>query len=228
MGVCHGVMGDLDTALSFFESAVACDPHEVMGWYNMALVYKLKGDKKKALDFFLKADAAKQDSFEIAFQTGKIYFETGDAETGTKYYRRVLALAEHTRGNHRFVGDCHVALGEPEKALKAYEAAVKENPSDAHALSALGALYDTKGENPEIAMVLCQQSVDIAPQNSLFRRRLAKLHLKQGRVDEALAHFKAAENMDAAHGPGENQEREKSPCGCEKDPGLPSVASAEG
>jgi tetratricopeptide (TPR) repeat protein len=199
-----------------------------MGWYNMALVYKLKGDKKKALDFFLKADAVNQDSFEIAFQTGKIYFETGDAETGAKYYRRVLALAEHSRGNHRFVGDCHVALGETEKARKAYETAVKENLGDAHALSALGALYDAKGENPDIAMVLCQQSVDIAPQNSLFRRRLAKLHLKQGRFEEALAHFKAAESMEAVHGPGKNQEGEKSPCGSEKDPEIPSVASAEG
>ena len=196
MGVCYAVMGDFDTALSFFESAGQYDPDEVMAWYNSALVHKLKGDKAKALEYFIKAGTKKKDSFEIAFQTGKIYFETGDTENGRQYYQKALDLAEEAHGNQRFVGDCHAALDEMDKAKKAYQAAVKENPNDAYALSALGMLYDLKGESPEIAMVFSQQSVDISPQNSLFRRRLALLHLKQKSWAEALEGFKLADQLD--------------------------------
>ena len=209
MGVCYAVMGDVDTALSYFESAGKIDPNEVMAWYNSALIYKLKGDKQKALDHFLKAGTKKADSFEIAFQTGKIYFETGDEGSGRKYYQKALTLTDGTDGNQRFVGDCHMALNETDLALKAYGAAIKENPNDAYALSALGMLYDQKGENPEIAMVFCQQSVDIAPQNSLFRRRLALLYLKQKEWDKALEEFKKADQLDEASIGFENKEKKK-------------------
>ena len=201
MGVCHAVMGNFDTALSYFESAGRYDPDEVMAWYNSALLYKLKGNKKKALDYFLTAHSKKKDSFEIAFQTGKIYFETGNEKAGRKYYQKALTLSHEAEGNQRFVGDCHLALNDPSLALKAYKIAVKENPNDAYALSALGMLYDQKGENPEIALVFCQQSVDISPKNSLFRRRLALLHLKQKLWDKALEEFKMADQLDfKSHG----------------------------
>ena len=196
MGVCYAIIGDFEEAVAYFKKVVERDPAEVMAWYNIALIYKLMGDKPKSLLHFLKADEIKNDVFEIVFQTGKIYFEMGDSEKGKAYYNRALQLSLESEVNPRFIGDCLAQTGFPDKAIKQYEKAIKENPNDAHALSALGVLYDYLGENPEIALVFCRQSIDISPQNSLFRRRLALLYLKQEKVDEALREFKRADALD--------------------------------
>jgi tetratricopeptide (TPR) repeat protein len=205
-GVCYAVMGDFATAMEYFQEAGKQDPEEVMAWYNMALVHKLMGDKPNALKYFLKADSIKNDVFEVVFQTGKIYFEMGDPETGRSYYLRALDLKEGTRNASRFIGDCYAGIGSSDEAARAYQRAIKDNPDDAHALSALGVLYDVQGENPEIAAVFCRQSVDIAPRNSLFRRRLGLLYLKQNRFNEALKEFKTAEELDKINA-GEKPEK---------------------
>jgi tetratricopeptide (TPR) repeat protein len=90
------------------------------------------------------------------------------------------------------LGDCYAQLELPEKAIGAYRKAIKANPGDSLALSALGGLFDEKGENPEIAMVFCQESVRLAPDNPLLRQRLGRLYLKRNRLEEALREFEHA------------------------------------
>ena len=50
-------------------------------------------------------------------------------------------------------------------------------------------------EDPEIAAMFCKHSVEISPENGLFRFRLAKLHLKQNRLDDALHEFEMANKL---------------------------------
>jgi len=69
------------------------------------------------------------------------------------------------------------------------------NPNDADSLSALGYLFDLQGENPEITTILCQQSVDISPENGLFRHRLGSLYLKRNQLEEALEQFQKAHKL---------------------------------
>ena len=51
---------------------------------------------------------------------------------------------------------------------------------------------DDSGENPEIALIFCQESVTLAPDNGLFRYRLGRLYYKLDRFTEALQEFKKA------------------------------------
>jgi len=60
-------------------------------------------------------------------------------------------------------------------------------------LSAMGCLFDEQGENPEISVVFCQESVQLSPENGLFRYRLGQLYFKQNRLNDALKEFKKAE-----------------------------------
>jgi tetratricopeptide (TPR) repeat protein len=80
-------------------------------------------------------------------------------------------------------------------AIAAYKKALKQNPGDAAALSALGCLFDQQDENPEIAIMFCQESVGLSPDNGLFRLRLGRLYLKQNQFDEALKEFKMAVSL---------------------------------
>jgi tetratricopeptide (TPR) repeat protein len=195
LGVCYADLGDFEKALLQFEKAINISPEEVMAWYNTGLTYKLMKNNEKALQFFLKAEDLDGKIFEVAFQTGKIYFELGNPKEGKKYYQKAIDLESDNGPNYRFLGECYAGLDLIDEAIGAYKNAVKVNPNDAHSLSALGNLFDKKGENPEIAMVFCRQSIEISPENGLFRNRLGSLYLKQNRLDEAILEFEKANEL---------------------------------
>ncbi len=192
LGVCHGVLGDHSRALEDFGRALALDTDDYMATYNTGLIYGLQGRREAALEQFLKAGALHGDVFEILFQTGKLRLEMGAVPVARALLERATRLRPRSGHAQRLLGDCYAQLQLPEKAIGAYQKAVKANPGDSLALSALGGLFDEKGENPEIAMVFCQESVRLAPDHPLFRQRLGRLYFKRNRLEEALGEFEQA------------------------------------
>jgi tetratricopeptide (TPR) repeat protein len=192
LGVCYAVLGDHERALEQFSAALRLEPGEYMAVYNIGLIHALLGRRDTALGFFLKANALREDVFEILAQTGKLYLEMGQPQTARPYLEHAARLRTRSGNVFRLLGECYCAVGLPEKAVGAYQKAVKANPADSTALSALGCLFDEKGENPEIAMVFCRESVRLAPDNALFRRRLGALYLKSNRLEQALEEFEQA------------------------------------
>jgi len=160
----------------------------------------LLGRRETALGFFLKANALRDDVFEILVQTGKLYLEMGQPKAARPFLEHASRLRAKSGNAYRLLGDCYAAVGLPEKAVGAYQRAVKANPADSMALSALGCLFGEKGENPEIAMVFCKESVRLAPDNALFHRRLGALYVKLNRLEQALEEFEQAGRLgqDAA------------------------------
>ena len=200
LGVCYGLRSDYEKAKLEFKTAIKLDPTEVMAWYNLGFTKMLEGDRKQALDLFLKADAINPDVFEIAFQTGRLLVEMSRPEKGQKFLERASRLDPQSAAVFRYLGECHTSLGKIDEAIAAYKKAIKQNPSDAASVSALGCLFDKQGENPEISMMFCQESVKLSPENGLFRYRLGQLYLKQNRLEDALKEFKKADVLghDAA------------------------------
>jgi tetratricopeptide (TPR) repeat protein len=195
LGVCYGIMGDFEKAVVHFETAVNLDPGEEMAWYNGGLVFQLSQNPAKALEFFLKAEALNRGRFEVAYQTGKTYLEMGLKEKARTYFEKAVALKPENESGYRFLGECYAEMEMTEEAISAFKRAIKENPQDSLSLSALGYLFDKKGENPEISVLFCQQSVDISPENGLFRHRLGRLYTKLNKVWEAMAEFDAASEL---------------------------------
>ncbi|OQX16001.1 MAG: hypothetical protein BWK80_40490 [Desulfobacteraceae bacterium IS3] len=192
LGVCYGVRGEFEEALEKFEIAMRLDPAEMMAIYNAGLVNMFRGKQKKALEYFLRAESLGEEVFEVAFQLGRLYAETGAAEKGRHFLEKAVRLRHESGPAIRYLGECYASLNMSNEALRAYKKAVRLNPFDAASLSAIGYLFDVQGENPEIATVFCQHSVEISPENGLFRHRLGLLYLKQNRLDDALKEFMKA------------------------------------
>jgi tetratricopeptide (TPR) repeat protein len=193
LGVCYGLLGEYEKAKLEFKSAVKLNHSEVMAWYNLGFIQMLNGDRPKALDLFLKANAINQEVFEVVFQTGRLLMEMNQPESGKKFIERAAALEPTSGAAYRYLGECYTEIGDVEAAISAYKKAIKYNPSDAASLSAMGCLFAEQGESPDIALMFCQESIELAPQNGLYRYRLGQLYLKQNRLDEALKQFKKAE-----------------------------------
>jgi len=192
LGVCYGIQGSFEKALDAFTTAIQLDPGEGMSIYNAGLVHMLSGRQDKALARFIEALNISGDVFEVLFQTGRLYLEMGDFENARRYLEKAADRQPSAASVYRYLGDCYVAGAMPDKAAAAYRKAIKLNPNDAVALSALGDLYGTMGENPEIAIMFCRQSIEISPDNGLFRHRLGRLYLDQNMLAAALNEFQKA------------------------------------
>lgn len=195
LGVCYGVSDEYERALEAFEEAIRIDPQENMALYNAGLVNMLMGNQDKALEYFLAADREEADVFEVALQTGRLYLEMEDAEKGKTFIEKAIQIQPESGFAYRFLGECYAAQNQTDEAISAYKKAIRKNPNDADSLSALGHLFDLKGENPEITTIFCQQSVDISPDNGLFRYRLGSLFLKRHMLDDALEQFQKADEL---------------------------------
>ncbi|MFO7708768.1 MAG: tetratricopeptide repeat protein [Desulfobacterales bacterium] len=195
LGVCHAVRGEYEQALSRFSAAAALDGRDYMAAYNIGMVHHLLGRSETALESLEKAAALRADVFEILFQAGNLQLELGRPQAAREHLERAARLRAKSGGVYRYLGDCYDALNLPDKAIAAYKKALQFKPSDPHALFALGGLFDRRGENPEISLVFCRESVALAPENPLFRHRLGMLHLKQNRLEDALRQFEAAAGL---------------------------------
>ncbi|MCF8067328.1 MAG: tetratricopeptide repeat protein [Desulfobacterales bacterium] len=195
LGVCYGDMGQFEKALEEFESTIWLDKTEVMATFNAGLANMLLGNREKALEYFLKAGNLDDDTFEVAFQLGRFFLEDNKHNQALPYLEKASAMNDVPGTAYRYLGDCYAALERDDDAVAVYEKAVKTNPNDAFSLSALGYLYDKLGKNSEIAKTFCEQSVEISPDNALFRQRLGIILLSQGLLVEALEALKKADEM---------------------------------
>jgi len=195
LGVCYGIVGNFEDAKLEFEETIRLDPEETMAVYNLGLVHLLSDNKEKALEYFLEAAEQAEDIFEVVLQIGKIFLETGQPEKSKFYLEKAVDLKPESPAAYRLLGECCAAMNMADEAVAAYKKAIRHNPNDSDSLSALGYLFDLQGENPEITTILCQQSVDISPENGLFRHRLGSLYLKRNLLKEALEQFQKADEL---------------------------------
>ena len=192
LGVCYGILGAYEKAEESFQAALKIKPEDPMALYNAGFVNILINNRGKALAYMLEADKPDGEIFEVAYQTGKLYLESGNFEKAGKYLEKAVEIEPDAPHALRFLGESYAKLNLIDKAVASYKKALKFNPNDAHSLSAMGSLFDIQGENPEITIIFCQQSVNIEPENGLFRHRLGYLYFKQNELDNALREFEKA------------------------------------
>jgi len=195
LGVCYGVQREYKMATNEFKKAIQLEPNEYMAIYNLGLVSMLNGQKDNALDLFIEASTIAEDVFEIPLQAGKLCLENENPQKAKDFLEQACKMKPDAGGIYRYLGECYSGLGQTDAAIAAYKKAVKHSPSDAASLSALGCLFDEQSENPEIAIMFCQESVGLSPENGLFRHRLGQLYLKQRRLEEALKQFTKADKL---------------------------------
>ncbi len=195
LGVCYGVSGSFEKAKEEFEAAIRLDSNESMALYNSGLANLLMDNKDRALELFLEAESIGKNVFEVEFQLGNLYLESGNPEKGKKHLEKAVDLRPESGAAFRCLGDCNKAINKIDEAIASYKKAIKLNPNDADSLSTLGGLFEIKDEDPEIATIFCRQSVEISPDNGLFRHRLGRLYFKQNQYEDAMKEFQKANDL---------------------------------
>lgn len=196
LGVSYAMMNRHRMAGDCFTKALSLKGNDFMAWYNMGLGYTSQNNIPKAIQAFEQAllcqveeehDAinARKD---LPLHLGKLYFLSRD-------YQNVVKTLLPLAGRHsktplpgsvlRYFGEACYHIGNTQEAKIWLQRAIRFNEFDAEALSLLGEIYLASNEGDQIALKLCEKSIELNPAPPLFYLRLARAQIRCGMIDSA-------------------------------------------
>lgn len=196
LGVSYAMINRHRMADDCFLKALAVKKDDFMSWYNLGLERTLQGNIAGAVDSFehaLKCPVEdEQDSAnarkELPLQLGKLYCQTG------RYQETLdILLPWHETGKSdpgsgralRYLGESFHGVGRTGEAMSWLQRAIRFDEFDADALSLLGEIYLENNEGAQIALKLCEKSVELNPAPAPFYLRLAKAQVQCGHLEAA-------------------------------------------
>ncbi|WP_300462018.1 tetratricopeptide repeat protein [Desulfobacula sp.] len=172
LGVCFGVMDNLDQAKLEFKRALAITPNEVLVVYNMGLLYQINGEMNKAIQQLRNAHDIDDAIFEVELLLGHLLFKNGQPDPAMPHLETASRINPKSGSAFRMKGEIYLAKNLPEKAGHEFNTAIKLNPGDAISLSGYAVAMAHQDKNLGIAVSFAKNSIALQPDNHLFKERL--------------------------------------------------------
>jgi tetratricopeptide (TPR) repeat protein len=194
LGVSYADMDKHREAQHCFERVLSLDGTNFMALYNAGLGADLKGNTVDAVDYFERAYRLETDFSEVkddlAFHLGRLYCRIGRNSEAIgillPWYRNG-ANSKYKERALPYLGRAYHGLGKNNEAVKWLQRALKYNEFDAESMGLLGLIYLINKEGDDIALTLCEKSVDIMPDNIILQMYLAKARMACNLHSEARA-----------------------------------------
>lgn len=185
LGVCYAAKKDFEKSLLYFEKAYeVSDKKFIMPLYNQGLINYLQNNISNAEKIFLNALEFSENFYEIPFYLGKIQFDQKKYKKALEYFLKAEAAKPESATVLNYIGEIYLLENDLENAYLAYKKSLKFLPDNPYALSAIGFIYYMKGENREISKTFIKESLEMEPDNPLFKKRF-ELVSKKNTDEEA-------------------------------------------
>ncbi len=196
LGVTYGILTKHKLAVESFKHALIVEPENYMALYNLGLALELKGEDRDIIDCFEKALAvysidkdSEESKQDLLFRLGRLYCRTGNHKKAKEILLSWYSENDDNSSRDRvlrLLGESCYGLQEKEDAKTWLQRAVHKNEFDSKAMSLLGLLYLEENEGDDIALSLCRKSVELEPDNIVFRLRLSMVLIHLKRYDEGI------------------------------------------
>jgi tetratricopeptide (TPR) repeat protein len=197
--------GDAARAEATYRRAIGLQPGYWGGYSKLAGFYAGRGDYARAAQMFTRVtDLAPQDSRAFS-NLGGVLSLAGDFRRARDAFQKSLALAP-TDSAYSNLGTVEFFLGRPEKAVAAFEGAIRVNAGQFQLWSNLGDAYRwTPGKAHEAASAydhavgLCRGEIAINPRNGPAYSYMGLCLAKTGHAAEAAQAAEKALALDSAN-----------------------------
>ncbi len=178
LGVCFGVMGELEKAKLEFDKAIKISPNELMVIYNIGLLYQIEKDIDKAIVYLRKAHGIDSAVFEVELLLGSLLLKRDHPKLAMPHLETAGRINGASGLVFRMKGEIFLKDNLPEKAGLEFNKAIKINPGDAVSLSGYARSLELQNKNLNIARSFAENSINLEPDNKLFQKRMATIQKK--------------------------------------------------
>ena len=187
--------GAPDEALTIVQKGLEAEPQHVElrlleGWARQRM-----GGYEGALTAFVTASRSAPDDFRPHLALGKVYTLKGDFDLAEDELKRALGLTSRDKDVYRALSSLYLKSGHSEKAEHILMEMTEVFHQSPEAWRLLGELRESIKKLDE-AIDAFTKAIELAPADaSLFCAR-ARVHVKRGAYDEAVAGFQRARELD--------------------------------
>jgi len=196
LGMARYRLQQVDAALIAFQSAVQCDPKQVLAQLALAEALAQKGNLNEALAAYtrvLKLEPANTAALQGA---ATIYLRGKSHNQAVEVLEKLVRVTPSDPQAHADLGAEYVAVGNPDGAELQFQEALRLKPNHPSALLGLANIHLRKGEEAQ-AIALLQTVVTMVPNAFQPRFLLGSAYNRLGRYPEALAELQHAQRLGA-------------------------------
>jgi tetratricopeptide (TPR) repeat protein len=132
-GACYQALGQLETAVKYYEQALVLKPGNAEAHCNLGVTLKELGQLEAAVKHYEQALVTKPNYAEAHCNLGVTLKEHGQPEAAVKHYEQALVIKPDYAEAHYNFGNTLKELGQLEIAVKHYEQALAIKPNYAEA-----------------------------------------------------------------------------------------------
>ncbi len=183
--------GDIEGALEMLRKAVSRQPSNVAALELMADAAQ-RSSRWQEAEFSLKSALGLQpDNIGLKLRLGEIYLARGDASAARDVFRQITERFPHSDRAWAALGLLDARLGNEQRASRALQQALLENPLLPEVQLAHGEMLLKNGE-ADAALEALRQAANLLQEDPQLEARIGQALLARGKVDEALTHLRAA------------------------------------
>lgn len=195
MGMLAKEKGDLKSAEGWMVASLRGDPRQPHVHYNLGNILMARGAVQLALDHYTQAVALKADYVDALIQQGEALVALGRLEEAEIPFKTAFRLKPDMVLAVVSLADLYANTGRLDEAETLLRAALRTQPDNPFYLNNLGQLLSTRMHYEE-AVRLMRNLPNVMPNQPEVFVNLANALLGLGRIDDAIAHYTRAIQLD--------------------------------
>lgn len=192
-GVIRLQHGQFDEAVKLISRAVAVDPANGQAYSNLGTALMELKRYDEALEALRSAAKLQPDNPDVLGNFGRALRRRNHYAEAVDVYRRATELAPNRPGLFSALGVALAESGDFKGALEAHEQALAMAPDRADLRNNVAHVHRIMGENAK-AEAAFREAVALDPNHGEFRLGLGRSLNLQGKIGEALDHYRAAQD----------------------------------
>ena len=146
LGACYKSLGQLETSLNFFETALKIKPDYAEANFNLGVIHQELFQFDSAIISYNKAIAAMVNYPDAYNNLGIIFLNSNKLDKAIEYFEWAIAYKNDFAEAHNNLGSTLQKLEKLDDATKSYEKAIKLKPDFAQAHNNIGILFQKLGK----------------------------------------------------------------------------------
>jgi Tfp pilus assembly protein PilF len=146
LGIVFGESGQLDTAIAYYNKAIALNPAYYEAYENRGYIFEKMEQLDKAIDDYNQVIAMKPSRYRAYYNRGAVFGEMGQFDRALVDYDRVIALNPSYYEAYNNRGAVLINTGRLEEARADYNQAIALDPSRYEAYYNLGNVHLKMGQ----------------------------------------------------------------------------------